>query len=66
MQSITNLIVDCTKFNFTQRPCGLSEYVSYLIYGKLILNSNCVMLDTPVGLRIEFDSLSILVLDVGH
>lgn len=61
MQSITNLIVDCTKLNLTQRPCGLNEYVSDLIYGKLILNSIWVMLDTHVGLSTEFGSLEYLM-----
>lgn len=50
MQSITNLIVDCTKFNLPPRPYGLVEYVSDLIYGKANLNSICVTLDTHVGL----------------
>lgn len=60
MQSITNLIVDYTKFNLTRKPCGLNECVSDLIYGKLILNSIWVMLDTHVGLSKRFGSLCIL------
>lgn len=49
------------KLNLTQRPCGLNEYVSDLIYGKLILNSIWVMLDTHVGLSTEFGSLEYLM-----
>lgn len=65
MLSITNLIVDCTKFNLTQRPYGLIEYVSDLIYSKANLNSIWLTLNTNVGISTVLGSPCITyVLDV--